>query len=350
MTRGIIILEGPDGAGKTTLARQVMERYEKETGVTPCYMHGRPRRNVWPWYVASLRRAARESLRRLVVVDRHWVSECIYGTVLRNGPAFGANARALHRHWLHLGAFYVLCAPDAEFIVGEHVGLMRGREELVKKLDHVRDIATRYVDLVKGSVVRDPQGDYVEQLSNQGGVKGHANWYHYDREREREMSPRLPKTLLELARVRFERTRENTLPWGQVTGSPTATVALVGDASKSGGISPPFLSSGPSPSYLNETLHSRVIPEGLISLVNANDFVTDEYLFNTLKPFKRVVALGGKAADRLIVVGRRPDVAVRHPKFARRFQQYGDYSHELEAAIFGRSHPSMAHIASQGAG
>ena len=336
MTHGIIILEGPDGAGKTYLADKLRERYHKDTGQEACYIHGRAWKDVWRWHLGMLRRAAHEAERRLVIVDRHWISECIYGTVLRSGPGYSvAGQRALHRQWLHLGALYVLCVPDPEFIVSQHAALTLGREELVKKTQHMRDVACRYVDLVKGNVLRDPQGDLVEQLANAGGVNGHANWYHYDRERERAMSPQLPRILLDLARKRHEARRYPGRSWGLVTGSPTATVALVGDRSNAATPQPPFLADVHSSRYLGERLHARRIPEGLIALINANDVVSDDELRHMLKPYRRVVALGGKAADRLITAGHRADIAIRHPQYARRFQHHGDYARELDDAIFG---------------
>ena len=345
MVGGIIILEGPDGSGKTTLAKELAKRYEAQTGIEPCYMHGRAWQQVWKWHLGMLRRAAFESTKRLVIIDRHWVSECIYGTVLRQGPDYGSTARALHRHWLHLGALYVLCVPDPEFIVAQHAALSRGREELVKKTDQMRDVATRYMDLLKGSVVRDPQGDLVEQLANQGGVQGHANWYHYDRERERAMNPRMPKNILEMAATR-RRFANVTEAWGPTTGSPTARVLVLGDRSKIDPkvrhpVNPPFLANSLSSRYLNDVFHRRLIPEGDVSFINTGN-VDPRFLSETMARFARVVALGGEAAESAFQAGRRVDVVIRHPQFARRFQQHGSYDLELEHAILHGKSPAHA--------
>ena len=104
---------------------------------------------------------------------------------------------------------------------------------------------------------------------------------------------------------------------------------------RNGGQFPPFLANALSPDYLGQSLHAKLIPEGTIALLNANDFGSDAELVDALKYYRRVVALGGQAAVRLADAGRRADYAIRHPRYARRFQQHGDYAAELEEAVFG---------------
>jgi len=337
---GLIVLEGPDGAGKTTLAQKLIELDVKAGKPTPLYLHGRYwRRHIWSWHAGMLRYAARESRRRLVVIDRHWLSECIYGTAIRQGPAYGASARSMHRHLLHLGALYVLCVTDPEYLVSTWQRLHKQRDELLTKERQVRDIATRYLDLWHGSVVRDPNGDLVEQLSAKGGVRGYANWWCYDvqlmldRPHRFNTEAKSIRTSAEL-RQKYAYLSDDGLdhPWAFTTGSPVARTLLVADRS-SGRLSPPFAAPGHSSHYLNRKLHEVAADEGDLGLLNINDVTDDEAIRRHLARFKWVVALGGEASRRLIDIGRRADLAIRHPQYARRFQHKGEYKLELLTAI-----------------
>ena len=67
----IVILEGPDGVGKTTLANQFKEIKEKKV----FYMHLRVHKNMKLWHSASARLAFKKHKEnKLVLLDRHWPS------------------------------------------------------------------------------------------------------------------------------------------------------------------------------------------------------------------------------------------------------------------------------------
>jgi thymidylate kinase len=92
----IIIFEGPDGCGKTTLAKAVAKRLttKRENNHTPSWMdavyrhhgpypmitHGSDLVNI---YAGSMAPALRDY--NHVVLDRCWVSEMPYGLAYRNG-------------------------------------------------------------------------------------------------------------------------------------------------------------------------------------------------------------------------------------------------------------------------
>jgi hypothetical protein len=105
---GIVVLEGADASGKTTLARHLVDRYGAR------YLHSTRRREVWRWHLGALRWAVRESASRLVVLDRLWLSEQVYGQVFRGGPAYDLGARCLDRVLLRYGAVTVLCVPSGD--------------------------------------------------------------------------------------------------------------------------------------------------------------------------------------------------------------------------------------------
>lgn len=102
----LLIFEGPDGAGKTTLIQQLQELL----GTTPRVYHSTP-----PKKGAD---KALEFLPPLFAdeeawLDRSWYSEMIYGTVMRGHSLIDvARRRVLERLYLTAGAVQVWCLPS----------------------------------------------------------------------------------------------------------------------------------------------------------------------------------------------------------------------------------------------
>jgi hypothetical protein len=101
--RGPIVLEGPDGAGKSTLA----------VGLSP-----HPVRNGPPFpgsTCAYLRALYTSQLIANVVIDRSWPSEMIYGPRVRGHSLLGsADAAALVYTLTEAKGVMVLCLPPFE--------------------------------------------------------------------------------------------------------------------------------------------------------------------------------------------------------------------------------------------
>lgn len=76
----IIILEGPDGGGKTTLAHELHARFGVHTTNHGPY---KGERQIWRHYFESMLPAY--SGERDVILDRCWIAEPIYGQVYRGG-------------------------------------------------------------------------------------------------------------------------------------------------------------------------------------------------------------------------------------------------------------------------
>lgn len=108
MMRKIIVLEGADSSGKTTLAKAIMERPGRHH-----YLHGLP---YVGWVEDAHRGMLNAALRHAadgdtVVIDRHWVSEFIYGPLFRNRVAYDDETARRFDRLIRAHGIYILCVP-----------------------------------------------------------------------------------------------------------------------------------------------------------------------------------------------------------------------------------------------
>lgn len=325
--RGIIVLEGADCTGKTTLAKGLVERFD---GV---YIHNRYHKNIWPFFMASMRWAIRESQRRLVVIDRHWISECIYARVYRGGSTVPWDVRGLHRVLRTYGAVYVICAPPVEAVVDNHKRVKSTRKEMY---DDVKDVAHRYCKLWDGGLPQLEYPDYVEQISAAGAYH-HFCWQHYDFHTA-------------LTDVAFKREQDRIIEYLHLVRSRTHDVALdnyktvwevagnlkradaIFIADRPGGNRPnwPFCHHAGSSSYLNGALHGARVDEDAIAFVNTNGQYGPLMLqhLNQLEFAIRsptIIVMGSAAENACDNAGVIVDAKIPHPQYARRFHFHGDY-------------------------
>lgn len=105
----IVLLEGPDGGGKTTLAKQL-----EAFGFGYVHMSApEPADQPLDYWFARLGHVCRPT-----VVDRmHW-SEDVYGSLFRGGSALSDRDRWMLEGWLIAhGTVVVLCMPSLETIL-----------------------------------------------------------------------------------------------------------------------------------------------------------------------------------------------------------------------------------------
>lgn len=92
--KGLIILDGPDGCGKTTLAEYFVEHHGAH------YIHSTWSEDLETRMGEYMERtalvAAEISKNQLVVMDRHWLSELVYADVYRGGSTRGAMHIDMH--------------------------------------------------------------------------------------------------------------------------------------------------------------------------------------------------------------------------------------------------------------
>lgn len=110
MSSRVLILEGPDGGGKTTLARHLHEKYGYLIAKTSQPKEGE---DLFTSYTTSLLNAIGSW--RPVVFDRHYLGESIYGPIMRNADLLGLRGkRLIERLLVSRGVHLVLCLPTWE--------------------------------------------------------------------------------------------------------------------------------------------------------------------------------------------------------------------------------------------
>lgn len=116
----MLIIEGPDLVGKTTLCHELIERLN-ETGPNIAYEYGHSGipPSDWDYYWSYVKR-----MRPNIVQDRFYLSEVAYGTVARKKTRVtGKTMRLLQAQLRLVGAFtVVLTAPDGliKDVYGRH--------------------------------------------------------------------------------------------------------------------------------------------------------------------------------------------------------------------------------------
>jgi hypothetical protein len=137
----ITIFEGVDGAGKSIAA----ERYAKEYGAVLVHSNNQPyvKDQLARTYVEKMLPALLNY--QAVVMDRCWLSEFPYCTVMRSGvDRIGPiRSRMLDRLAARHGAVVVLCDPGIDVVADNF--LNRGnKQELLAKVDDIRSIHSLY--------------------------------------------------------------------------------------------------------------------------------------------------------------------------------------------------------------
>lgn len=316
MTRGIIVLEGADCSGKTTLARHLVERYDAR------YLHGRVFPKMWRYHVAMVRLALRWADERLVVVDRLWLSELVYGPIFRGAAAYDVGARCLDRVLLRGAALNVLCAPlDQERQLEEH----RKRRELgQERFANVQRVVAAYADLRHGNVAH-PGDGYLDQLIRYGDYAKRHDVFVYDRYRDGHRVDTVCGQLISaLSVIRGKQVQMglDSRQYNLAGYARTATRLFVGDA-----VSPsaretrwPFCwhDGMSAATWLNRALHRLGFDETRGLWCNANE--ANDALPRLVPLGIPTIALGARAAERLSELGVRPRATLSHPQWHRRFR------------------------------
>ena len=131
----IIILEGPDGGGKSTLARQ----YEVQGFNIIKTNAPKPGEDVLRSYHESLSLAIAGGVP--TAFDRHYLGECIYGPLLRGEDRLGARGKAIVEETIgDYGVKLIICLPPWDALRAGWAS----KSDLVTDEDTLKRIAERY--------------------------------------------------------------------------------------------------------------------------------------------------------------------------------------------------------------
>lgn len=306
----LTILEGPDGGGKTTFTRGYASG-------APVYDHGPypdATARTLPILYAPMIQEARES-RRLVVGDRSWLAEPVYGAAYRNGAnrLTVVARRMLERAALDARAVVALFLPGIERCV-ETFAARRG-EEYLDSVGQLEAVYAGYLGYLVDGPMRPGLFGYLTDLPLVV-----ADWTRH--------RPGQLAELIEAARPRF----------GHGPGAghlDQGSVLLVGDRPSE---PDPVLRDAPFTSFhrggcsawLAELLEEEGVPERRLYWVNANTTggtVRRRELTELLEQhaFREVVALGENAAHSLRSIGLAYLRSVEHPQYWKRFHHHERY-------------------------
>lgn len=329
--KGLIVIDGCDGTGKTTLAEAICKSQDA------VYIHNTYR---WPtkmplYHTAALHRALKLARTRLVVIDRLWMSEAIYAEVYRDGSPWPHMGRMIDRIIRKAGGMYIL-AQSPQGHKEKFEQLKTEREEMYDNVDHVRE---RFDQLFEGGFPSHDR-DYAQQLSVFGmRTRDDVLPYRYDVE-GRDIDVYIDMVMGALqSRLLKQYEPALHLQTKNFAGHlHEANIIFVGDKanSKLRAVSWPFYDFGNCSEFLASVLHDLTFDETKAIYINAHDTDGPTYVNDCLraKPFMKVICFGSQAYETMSPFTRKIH-KVMHPSYAKRFNKRVDFLLELEEAING---------------
>jgi len=146
MNHPIIVIEGPDATGKTTLADHYCEKYGGRK------IHLTLRKSMFAYQVGSLWLATKWSKHCPVIIDRHWPSENIYAGAYRGGTLLEEEAEWLARVMSYLGVFYVVALMGSiQRMLQAHRDTFAARKEMYEPSLQYEMVVRGYWDWYYGS-------------------------------------------------------------------------------------------------------------------------------------------------------------------------------------------------------
>lgn len=134
----IILFEGPDGGGKTTLIRTEFRDYrEKHFGAF------REPETAYRTYNRFLRDVACD-----VAIDRMHISELVYGPIMRDKPLLIEEHKKLERRLSALDVKLVMCLPPYDVALDNWYFRNQKGKEYVKNEDKYKRIYDAFVEIV----------------------------------------------------------------------------------------------------------------------------------------------------------------------------------------------------------
>lgn len=337
MTTGLILLEGPDGVGKTTLAKAIVEKYDGH------YMHMtyRWKNKMFTYHAAGLNRAAKLSREKLVVLDRQWMSEEAYAQIYRGGSLIPHAGRMHQRVLNKLAAVTVVCLPGDWGTYQDRFNVLtKERVEMYEPDERMMAVARWYDALWHGKYMHRDWVGYGPDLANAGGLNMKNGFARYTIESDGSPS-RMPKFIGKLGAY-LEVQRQFQSEFGlnpnfyNFLGYPqVAKYLFVGDRinKTNRAIDYPFYAHHNSSLYISKCLSDIGFDESLACWTNINDQHGMEVCEEMINHYGlEPICFGGNAHSELRK--NYPNVIhIHHPSYARRFMPKHEYIKQLKDAL-----------------
>lgn len=312
----IIVIEGADGAGKTTLAHALMEALPPGVGE---YIHATRPDDQWSYATGLIDEAVAAHRRgKTVIMDRLWISDNIYSWINPHYSRSGIHVRRQESVLNRYGAFYIMCCPHPRQLITEYKQLSRTRTEMFgDKIEGMQLVMQRYYDLWHGGPVPQGFGDrpeqYTDQLSVLSPMKSRPLSYLYDRFTSSKPH-NWAKMLLQFISMQVEpflkadvaSTFTRGDEWMNLSGSLLTARALFVNNMENDYLRPlwwPLYDRHKEGEFFSKSLHRVGIPEMDVAVMHAytrNNLSTAplEKAINWLmehRPEVRIIALGQEA-------------------------------------------------------
>ena len=335
---GIIVIDGADGSGKSSLAKYFIDVYGAR------YLHCGLRKDVFMHHLGVLHLAERWASRgELVVIDRLWLSELAYGDSLRKGAKHPIGARCFDRLLLRMAAVQVICIQeDFKAHLQRFIELKKVRQEefnedqVAEVIEYFRWLAGYAEEKELNIAPTNYANTFRENLNERPDV-----WVLEFEDACKDLAGHADLIIGTLGAVRRDQTPLALSDQSQnVTGhTALAKYLLVGEKTSHSalfGLRYPFIGRDDQLNaslWLNRALDNLNIPEHHLVMTNALDqfgkmSIELETLANdSLHKWQKIMALGRVAASQLHLLGLKEDrdfVTVPHPQWARRFR-YRDH-------------------------
>jgi len=174
--KGIIVLDGPDGCGKTTLAEKFQEMY----GAKIIHLTwSKELEEVMDSYmIDAIQEAVDLSKDNLVILDRAWLSEICYSEAFRDGT----NWEGLHHNCDSLlisnRAFNIVCKPlNVNRGIERFNSLKSERKEMYENIDN---IFKYYGSIYHGIANTKFKSEYANHIIEAGGLMLREDYIDYD--------------------------------------------------------------------------------------------------------------------------------------------------------------------------
>lgn len=329
--QGLIVIDGPDGVGKSTLAQALIAR---AGGGTYLHLGYRFKGRMDVYQPAALHLAAKRVARGLVVIDRLWVSEVLYAATYRGGSEWPQLGRLLDRQLLGLGALNILALPDK----GHSARFEALKESRTEMYDNVDKVSAAYEQVSRNSTLGIcDSGNYLTAAFYAPNMVMRKDYVHYTM---RELDDAYLDSLLDKARALW-----NTRIWDGFPDAPFVTggggaqakYLMVGDclsAKRHRALRWPFFSMIGGSQFMSVTLQKLMVSEDTLAWCNINEADGALYAHVAMQRGLVPIVLGQCAHDTWRRVGFGHCRKIRHPQHANRFNRNDDsYAEELANAF-----------------